>query len=516
MSTQIPLLNLTPVYLQNTDNIVNTLIFMNLDQGHDFHDGSARTKTNSGNSTWVDLDVKGKGFLNQIKRNIFNEKYKEDGEFKLLVEDGDIFGNYDFIKGSLNTTFVGGNGTYGMVIIDEENLKKFSNLNEVEENIIKKIKSEIKIKIVNLADKIYFVAEGDTSGEYGKTFQIMDGNESIKFLFLPFYQRVYNTGMHKLWTFNTIKHIYLIKINELSIKKMLGTVEIIDTNFICEKYNTINQIVPQYFLNYKDFLNKKDNSFIKRLKNKLEEENLFNQYENLFIKNFKTIDFEKIPNLPENIQKIIFEIFISSLIRNDSEINNEVDNSSNLSFDKEKNKFILKVSNSNFLEYLPRGVKYHFETCGDKSFRYFLNLLYLYQKPFIHPEYKCENIKIEKAKNVIFNKLNEKLLLEYNELKTNKQKISNDDENFISKQYGFITDTNIGSNQTESTADYLINSLNNTINKSEKNIDIQFGGQLEDFPSKTQRFFDNIIKVKGTSRQDNATILINVKKILSI
>ena len=28
MSTQIPLLNLTPVYLQNTDSILNTLIFL--------------------------------------------------------------------------------------------------------------------------------------------------------------------------------------------------------------------------------------------------------------------------------------------------------------------------------------------------------------------------------------------------------------------------------------------------------------------------------------------------------
>ena len=55
MSTQTPLLNLTPVYLQNTENIVNTLIFMNLDQGHDFHDGSARTKTNNGDQTWIQL-----------------------------------------------------------------------------------------------------------------------------------------------------------------------------------------------------------------------------------------------------------------------------------------------------------------------------------------------------------------------------------------------------------------------------------------------------------------------------
>jgi hypothetical protein len=97
MTTQIPLLNLTPIYLQNTDSILNTLIFMNLDQGHDFHDGSARTKTNSGLSTWVDLDFKGKGFLNQISRNFFNANYS-NGTYNL--DSNAIFGNNDFIKGN--------------------------------------------------------------------------------------------------------------------------------------------------------------------------------------------------------------------------------------------------------------------------------------------------------------------------------------------------------------------------------------------------------------------------------
>ena len=88
MSIETPLLDLTPVYLQNTDNIVNTLIFMNVDQGHDFHDGSARTKTNSGNQTWVDLDFKGKGFLNSIPREIFNRDYSQnEGDPRILNSD---------------------------------------------------------------------------------------------------------------------------------------------------------------------------------------------------------------------------------------------------------------------------------------------------------------------------------------------------------------------------------------------------------------------------------------------
>ena len=50
------LLDLTPVCLQKTDTIFNTLLFMCLDQGHDFRAGDSRTTTTDGQSTWVDYD----------------------------------------------------------------------------------------------------------------------------------------------------------------------------------------------------------------------------------------------------------------------------------------------------------------------------------------------------------------------------------------------------------------------------------------------------------------------------
>ena len=500
--TNIPLLDLTPIYLQNTNNIINTFIFMNLDQGHDFHDGSARTKTSSGNSTWVDLDVKGKGFINQIKRSIFNNKYP-DGNHLLTSSDGEIFGNSDFIKGSLNTTFVGGNGAYGLVVIDNENFQKYNNNISIEENIIDVIKKNINIKILNLADKIYFVGEGDTFGDQGRTFTIENNDDKeINILFLPFYQRVYNGSMHKLWTFNNIKHIYLIKIVEITLNKQPESMELLNPIFTCEKFTTINNINPQYVLNYNQFLNgvkKGDtNTFVNKFKKKLQDEGLFEQYKDYFIKNDKSMKFDLIHQLPDNIQKIIFNIFIVCLMTNDFNpnlIDNIVsDGTNSLSFDRETKKFVLKVSNINFLDFVSRGVKYHFENCGDKSFRHFLNLLYLNEKPYIHPNYVCNNIEVETAKDVILMKLQGDVLDEYNNLMKNKIPIDDTNENFISKQYGFITDTNIGSNQTESTAEYIINSLNNTIN-IEKGIELQSGGALENFPNETQNFIKKITGV---------------------
>jgi len=66
--------------------------------------------------------------------------------------------------------------------------------------------------------------------------------------------------------------------------------------------------------------------------------------------------------------------------------------------------------------------------------------------------------------------------------------LENNDK-FISKQYGFITDTSIGSNSTESTADYLIDSFNNTYNENYQCDYLQKGGGI---PIDLSLFPDNL------------------------
>jgi len=515
MTTQIPLLNLTPIYLQNTDNILNTLIFMDLDQGHDFHDGSARTKTSSGLSTWVDLDVKGKGFINQIKKTIFNDKYKDRVEPHVLTSaNGEIFGNNDFIKGSLNTTFVGGNGAYGFVVLEDEDLKKYTGSVSIEQLITEKIKEEIKIKILNTPDKVYFVSENDTKGENGKTFEIENGGENINILFLPFYQRVYNGAMHKLWTFNTIKHIYIVKLTQLTFNKSQTSLEITDYNFTCERFTTISQIVPQYVLNFKNFINgKKGNkttALIERFKQALTPDEL-EENKSFFAKRKDQLSF--INTLPINIKKKIFHLFSISLMTNEVNING-IENivsqeSNNVTYDETTNRFALKIPNLEFLEFISRGTKYYFEDCATTDFKHFLKLLYLYEKPFIHPNYICSKPSIDDARNTIFTKLQGELLETYDNNKNSKTKLPDTDANFISKQYGFITDTNIGSKVTQTTAESLIDSFNNITELSS-----QSGGAFEKFPPDTERFLKNIISDKNADY--NQSIKTNVKKILGL
>jgi len=486
MPSQIKLINLTPINLQKTDNILNTLLFMCLDQGHDFHDGSARTKTNDGKSTWVDLDLNGKGYLNKINQDIFDLEYAPNQGVNEISADK-IFGKKDFIKGLLNTTFVGGDGAYGLVIVEDVEFKKYNNESELITKIEEIIKKNIIVNLI-VKDKYYITTTNDCAGEHGMNFIIDDQNTNI--LFLPFYQRVYNGDMHKLWTFNSKKHIYIIKLTKLELLKSETNIIIQNPTFKCEKFTTIDLIVPQYYFNFKIFFNfkKKISYFFTKL-NEIMGLNLTIDKEDIML--------ETLIKLDESTREKAFEIFSECLFTgkfiHDIDKPNEesftaVGNYDDFDYIKDPvsktDIFVLKYD-VNMLDNIPRGVKYYFKDCQYKVFKYFLDLLYKYQTPFIHNQYKINddvNSKIEETKQIISNKLldnNNSLLMKYVKHKIHGIKVNDDDVDFLSKQYGFITDTNIGNNAKDSTADSLINSLNNTTHDTNCSSEEMSGGAGE-------------------------------------
>ena len=128
----------------------------------------------------------------------------------------------------------------------------------------------------------------------------------------------------------------------------------------------------------------------------------------------------------------------------------------------EDGKFTFKISSMDLLEIIPRGTKYYFENCQSEIFLNFLNMLYLNEKPFIHPNYLCNKQTVTDAKETILTNLASEIG-NYMRIKQNKTKVLDSDKKFISKQYGYITDTNIGSGAAKSTADSIIDAFNNTI-----------------------------------------------------
>jgi hypothetical protein len=427
------LLDITPVILQDTSTILNTLIFMCLDQGHDFRAGDSRTTTNDGQSTWVDLDFyaeKKVCYLNKINKQKFEDNYYKvtpsDPTAIKTINSDLIFGQNDFIKGLLNTTFVGGNGNYGMVLIEDSQL---AGLGENPEQLIaQELSNTIQIKLKSTSSYYYIYSDNDFKGDSGLNLKI---NEST-ILFLPFYQRVYNNDMHKLWTFNTKKHVYLIKLNELSIVNENDILKFQTPTFICEPLNTIDLIVPQYVMN-------------------------FGEYYETNLKLYK----KSLAKYMEENKELLKQSFLTELFTG-------VYKSNEFTFPREE------ISP---LENIPRGVKYYFPNCqvNGEIFNIFLKWLYQYQKPFIHPSYKISEsdnkskfVTIEQSKIDINNKLlgnvpnNSSTFLDmYNDIKIGKKSLEESGSDvFLLKQYGFITDTNIGNSKNKSTSDILIDSLN--------------------------------------------------------
>lgn len=449
------LLSLTPICLQNTDLILNTSLFMCLDQGHDFRAGDNRTINAQQQPTWVDYEFKPDNkkncYLNKINANDFNTNYyasSDTGEKQIPTDK--IFGQNDFIKGLLNTTIIGGNGGYGLVIVEDILIDK---LGPNKENfIVQKITEKIHIKLKSISGSYYIYSDDDCKGASGIKMKINESDELDEsyILFIPFYQRVYDGDMHKVWSFNSKKHIYLIKLDTITISRESNIIRVINSGFSCEFYTIIDQIVPQYVLNFGEFIGQEPakSCFNKKKIIDSKAEELYDMFlEYLFNGNFSY-------SLDDKKQQIPINRTTDTIVYKD-------------------NLFNYYPSDRKITGYIPRGAKYYFPNCQVTGglFNSFLGLLYKYQKPFIHPEYsvsqsqKAKYAAIENAKNIILqNLLSDQQYIDlYNGIKNNSK--STDDEKFknffIEKQYGFVTDTTIGSAASNSTIDYLADKFNN-------------------------------------------------------
>jgi hypothetical protein len=442
-NTGIKLLDLTPVCLQNTDNILNTLIFMCLDQGHDFRDESQRTMVaNNTRRGWVNIEVNQDCYLNKISQDEMSQILPEAGEKCLDAEI--LFGKHEFMRGLLKTTFAESNGAFGFVLMEDEEWRKLGfkdNDDDTALNMIisQKIFENIEISLLISQGSYYYITSGTRGGNkdiYGTKLDISHNGGNAEILFLNFYKRCFNDGMHKLWDFTTKKHLYMISLNKICINKSGTGITIVKdkTEFECKKITEIDLIVPQYRLNLSTDL--------------IAEPKSSKSKGPLYISD--TASEEEILQVSRKFGQALF----TGAIDGSPVAPLGTDDKTSRVFDA--------------INYIPRGTRFWFDTAGSKVFKNLVKILYKYQTPLIHTDYKISNdIKIEQAKRGIFSKLlpdtktETPLFNKYFDIKSNPQSYSEIDTDFILKQYGIITDTSIGSNKHQTTADYLISSLNN-------------------------------------------------------
>ena len=223
---RINITSITPIYLQKCENIMTTLLFMPLDQCHDFRGG--RT---SGSSSWV--------------TEISTGTLKKDVDVaKLVAGISDNLYSNDFMNTSVKTSFSGKQGVVGIMVIGDSSLEL---LNTSE---YKKGNDLDFQKIMDMFGQFITIG-GDINmncDPRGNRFNLKINGSDAYILFLGFTSDGWDKGMHDVWNMNERKHIYSIKIDSIKRQTQSSELEVIYSG---DKVTVIGNIVPCYEMIYK-------------------------------------------------------------------------------------------------------------------------------------------------------------------------------------------------------------------------------------------------------------------------
>ena len=430
---RINITSITPIYLQKCENIMTTLLFMPLDQCHDFRGG--RT---SGSSSWVTEISKG-----VLKKDVDGERLTQG-----ITEN--IYSN-DFMNTLVKTSFSGKQGVVGILIIGDDSFKLLDN---------SEYKNGVNLDIQKIMDSFgQFITIGNdinmNCNPLGNRLKLTLEGRDAQIIFLGFTSDGWDKGMHDVWSMNERKHVYSIKIN--SIKQLpSGEPEVIYSG---DKVTIIENIVPCYEMLYKS----------------KEEGN-----PNAFINNFE-VDGKKITksNFNDFFSKAVFDKlysdFLAELYRTDKhiEVEEEEEEQGGGAIDKTS---ILRGATYKFYGVRAPDSKLSERLTPENRARHlifeniFIEILKKISKsisPQIHPDFKypdvtsvvCDgpeeklNERIQKV-NELYETIKEEIYSQYpkiynkdayNQLITKMDNgcDNSNDNRFIIKQFGTVNDMNI-------------------------------------------------------------------------
>jgi hypothetical protein len=268
--------DITPIYLQKCENIMTTLLFMPLDQCHDFRGGRTSDST-----SWVTMSKKG-----VLKSNV-KEQYIQQGI------TSNIYSN-NFMNTLVNTSFSGMKDIVGIMVISDNSLQllKQSEYFVNETLNFQNIMLQLGIDI-SLGNDLYMNCN---SGGNRKEFEI--NGEKAYVIFLGFTSDGWDKGMHDVWSMNEKKHIFSIKIDKIIRENENGNGNgALNITYSGNKITTIDNIVPCYEIIYKNmdktgFINGYELNQVKINSNNINslfESNNFNTfYENLLSELYRT------------------------------------------------------------------------------------------------------------------------------------------------------------------------------------------------------------------------------------
>jgi len=441
------LLNQTPVYLQKTDMIRETMLFIFLDQGHDFHVAGER-----GNTMWTGVK---KASTTMVYRSGAIEHEEEEEKTPASKSDEDDTESYtpdnssvssireedptkyiehigkpilelarmlgvtldssqqffeilypyknEYRNFAINTSFSGDIGIFGVMYM---NTATYDFLKEILE-LSSEDRTDININTVLNAMNITYHIE--LNSPYGCIIQIRncgdsgithnfhgstgDPRDMMNVTFLPFVGgSIYNQGMHSIWDFNEPRYVYLITLNKLIVKNPTTTSlnsYIITAEYGGKLFFQSNLNIPTQEVDLNLITSGLTNTNVKS-QTKEEKELKSRQFENILL----TGNIEGLPLKPL------------------------------------------------------RGTKYQLSNLPDKRlvlefvFEELIQPFYSKYSPNIHPDFTSLSI-VDRVENTTLNEMITSKLIEntFSEGKQEQILISNNIEEHFFKQIGFINDT---------------------------------------------------------------------------
>ena len=450
--------NITPILLQKCDNIMTTLLFMPLDQCHDFRGG--RTV---GSSSWVTETSKG-----VLKKDV-------DVEDVANGISENLYSN-NFMNTLVKTSFSGKQNVIGIMVIGDDSYQTL--LSAESEYKIDADSLDIQ-KIMGGYGQMITVASDImmSCDPKGNRQKINIGTKVAQILFLGFTSDGWDKGMHDVWSMNERKHIYSIKIDSI---RQATTSSIVEVVYSGDKVTVIDNIVPCYEMLYKSKEEGDANAFINNYQledgKKLSKSN-FDEF-------FSAGNFDK-----------LYADFLAELYREKEELHVEEDEEEGM----------VGGDNSYQSSGVVRGASYKFygvrapdsktseRMTPENRVRHiifenlFIELLKKISKnisPQVHEDFKypeeiggCDegveriNDRIAKVNELYENikdVVNAENIKEYSKeaYSALKEKMETDDSKVIIKQFGTVNDMNIAP-----VVERVINSLNCSDNCGIKNIE---------------------------------------------
>jgi hypothetical protein len=445
--------NITPVLLQKCDNIMTTLLFMPLDQCHDFRGG--RTV---GSASWV----------TEISKGVLKKDVDIDDVSNGITEN---LNSNDFMNTLVKTSFSGKQNIVGIMVIgDDSHEALLSSESDFKLNAttlnIQKIMDGYG-QMITVASDILMSCDPK-----GNRQRLNCGSKIAQVIFLGFTSDGWDKGMHDVWSMNEKKHVYSIKID--SIKQMPNGAP--EVKYSGDKVTIIENIVPCYEMLYKSKEDGDVNAFINNYQlpdgKKLMKSN-FNEF-------FTQANFDK-----------LYADFLAELYRTGKEI--QVDEDEDVIYggsNEYQEKGVIRGAAYKFYGVRAPDTKTSERMTPENRVRHiifenlFIELLKKISKnisPQVHEDFKypeetdsCTegseriNEKIKKANELYETVKNQIQIPEYSKESYSalKEQMETGESKFIVKQFGTVNDMNIAP-----VIERVMDSLNCSDNCSIKNVE---------------------------------------------